>query len=90
MEFKNGSLHSMKEDISFIKTNLSNSIEGLEVSIGQLATAIERLGDKIEISIESHKRSLPLPLVVLMFATMLGVIFGVEIFKFFLGKGIGL
>jgi len=62
---------------------LSESVDRQTLAIGQLPDreTIDTLGKRIQDFMDFHRSSIPIFMVVLMFATLLGVIFGKEIIE---------
>ena len=88
MAYENGHGERLKEiqqDVSFLKANLADTVGELNKAVASLDQTLAYLADKIEAMIGVAQKSLPIHLVMLMFMTMLGVIFGVEIIKTYLG-----
>jgi tetrahydromethanopterin S-methyltransferase subunit B len=77
---------SEHHDMAMLKSaidNLSQSLDRQTQAMSSLPDkdAIEALGKRIQDFMDFHRSSIPIFMVVLMFATLLGVIFGKEIIE---------
>lgn len=74
--------------------SLQNSIEHLASTVERQTAvlsslpdkdSIQGLSDRLELFMDIHSKSLPMSLVMLMFATLLGVLFGKEFIEYIFG-----
>ena len=71
-------IEAMGRDVHAIKTSLEGALLSLTVSVTQLSNEIKGLSDKIEVTASMWEKAVPVKLVMVLFAIMIGSLFGVK------------
>ncbi len=74
------SLYSLQQAL----THLAATVESQTVALSNLPdrNCVKDLSNKIQLFMDFHAKSLPMGLVILMFITLLGVLFGKEVIEY--------
>ena len=88
---KHDSLHCsalVHEALAEIRTNVQYIRNGMDLQNVRLADAMNNLSEQIKLMVAVNARSVPIRLVLVIFALVFGLVFGIEVLQVFIKGGL--